>query len=245
MKAKVVDAPAFRRIIEGVAEFLDDVTFVVDKEGMRLRGVDGSRVALLDVELRPGFFQEYEVSEKEAIVTFKSEEVTAILRRVGKEDLLSVISNDKSVKLELEGEFFRMYELPSTTARVDKGPTINIQYPFRARLLSATFAELVEQFSDVGDTLTFRGAGRKLIGKGGGDMVDAQVELSLDNGLLLECEEGEGEGTYGTEYLSKVTKVAEASDVVNLMLGNNVPLKLSYELAGGGHFDVYIAPRTE
>lgn len=246
MKLKVVDTVAFRQIVETVGEFMDEANFLLDNEGMKLRGVEESRVALLDMFLPKAFFQSYELDGGESdYLTLKSEEIGNILKKVKKGDIITINVDEKLMKMELDGEFLRTYEIPSLKSKVSGTPTINVQYPFKARMLTQSFNELIDQFNVITDVIELKGGEGKLTVKGETEMMNMEMELSLENGLLLECEGSEGMGRYGMEYLSKLVKVSNASDVVNIMLGGNVPLKIDYELAGGGHLDIYLAPRAD
>jgi DNA polymerase sliding clamp subunit C len=76
-------------------------------------------------------------------------------------------------------------------------------------------------------------------------MGDSTVELSKDNGALLDSEGSDAESTYGLEYIANTTKMRKPSDTLELAFGSQIPLKLRYNLPQGGYADFYIAPRTE
>ena len=245
MKIKIVDANNFSFIFKTLTEFIDETTIQLDKDGLKIKGIDPSRTVLIDILIPSGYFEEYEV-EEETKVGMKIEDVADILDTATKNDSLSLDIQEDKVVFELDGEYERSFTLPVLTPTETEFPEIKLEFPFKAQMLTATFADLIEELQETGsDIIKFKSEGGKLIIIVEGDLASASIELSKENGGLLESEGSDAESSYGLEYIANTTKMKRPSDTVNIEFGSQLPLKLRYNLPQGGYADFYISPRTE
>ncbi|AWR97669.1 DNA polymerase sliding clamp [Acidianus sulfidivorans JP7] len=243
MKFKVLDAQAMVSIIKTIAEFMDEANIISSKDGIKISGIDPSRVTFLDFFLPSSYFENYESKEKE-VIGINLKDLTTILSRVMKNDSLSMEAEDK-LKVRLEGDFERIFVLPLLNIEEQKNPSLNLEFPFKARMATSFFSDIISGLEDLGDTLTVYSEDGKLYFSVEGDMGESKVELSTDNGALFEASGSNAKSTYGMEYVANTTKMLKASDTVEIAFGSQIPLKLHFELPQGGYGDFYIAPRVE
>lgn len=50
---------------------------------------------------------------------------------------------------------------------------------------------------------------------------------------------------YTVDYLTDISSASQAAELMSVEFGNDTPLKLTYELSGGGRLVFYVAPREE
>jgi proliferating cell nuclear antigen len=62
-KLKVSDAKLLRDMATAISILVDEATFKIDAEGLKLRAMDPSRVAMIDFEWPKSLFQEYVSTE--------------------------------------------------------------------------------------------------------------------------------------------------------------------------------------
>ncbi|MFP3226409.1 MAG: DNA polymerase sliding clamp [Sulfolobaceae archaeon] len=245
MKAKVIDAQGFSYIFRTLSEFMDEVTLNFDKDGLKIKGIDPSRVTFVDIFIPSAYFEQYEL-DKELKVGVGLEDLVEVLKTAEKEDSLYLNISEDKISLTLDGEYERTFTLPVLTPSEAETPNISLEFPFKASLLTATFTDLIDEFEEVGgDSIKLKSEGGKLYITVSSDMGDSTVELSKDNGALLDSEGSDAESTYGLEYIANTTKMRKPSDTLELAFGSQIPLKLRYNLPQGGYADFYIAPRTE
>ncbi|EHP68515.1 MAG: DNA polymerase III sliding clamp [Metallosphaera yellowstonensis] len=244
MKFKAVDAVSIASILRTVGEFMPEVTLVSTKEGLRLGGVDPSRVAYVDIVIPSLYFQEFESGERE-VIGIKLEDVINALKNVKKNDGLTFFTNEGKLELTIEGDFERSFIIPLVELEEPKNPGINLQFAFKAKMLTSTFNETLDILSDMGESVVISSEDGKLIISVEGDVGVSRVELSEAAGNLIEASGTNASSVYGLDYLLKTTKMRNSSDVVELMFGTQLPLKLRFQLPQEGYGDVYIAPRAE
>lgn len=243
MKFKALDAQAVVNILKTVAEFMDEANIMSTNDGIRISGIDPSRVTFIDIFIPSGYFENYESKEKE-IVGISLKDLTSVLSRVSKNDSITIEATDK-LQIALEGDFQRIFSLPLISLEEQKNPSLNLEFPFKAKMLAPMFTDIISGLEDLGDTLIISSENNKLYFEVQGDMGVSKVELSVDNGALLEASGSDAKSTYGMEYVANTTKMSKASDTVEIAFGSQIPLKLHFELPQGGYGDFYIAPRVE
>ena len=246
MKVKVIDADGFSYIFRTLEEFIDEVTLDFSQDGLKIKGIDPSRVVFIDILIPPGYFEEYNV-EKEEKIGIKLEDFTDVLKTAKKSDTLYLETDEnQNIKVTLDGDYERTFSFPSITTSELETPNLNLEFPFKAKALTVSFTEIIDEIEDIGgDSITFKAEGGKLYLSANSDLGSETVELSTDNGGLLESEGSDAESVYGLEYVVNTSKMRKPSDTVEIAFGSQIPLKLRYNLPQGGYADFYIAPRAE
>ncbi|QIW24059.1 DNA polymerase sliding clamp [Sulfolobus sp. S-194] len=246
MRVKVIDADAFSYIFRTLEEFIDEITLDFTSDGLKIRGIDPSRVTFIDILIPAGYFEEYDV-EKEEKVGVKLEDFTDVLKTVTKNDSLYLETDEnQNIKVTLDGVYERTFTFPSIVASEIETPNLNLEFPFKAKALTVTFTDIIDEIEDIGgDSITFKAEGGKLYLSANSDMGSSTIELSTENGGLLESEGSDAESVYGLEYVINTSKMRKPSDTVEIAFGSQIPLKLRYNLPQGGYADFYIAPRAE
>ncbi|MEM0091977.1 MAG: DNA polymerase sliding clamp [Saccharolobus sp.] len=245
MKAKLVDAMAFSYIMRTVGDFLQEVNLTATKEGMKISGVDPSRVVFLDIFIPSAYFENFEINQEKEVLGLKLEDVNDILKRASKEDSITITSSESKILLTLDGEFTRIFELPLAQVELVQTPSVNLEFPFKAKLLTITYADIIDELSDLGEAIVISSKDNKLYFEIQGDVASSKIELSTESGTLLEASGSDASSTYGMEYIANTTKMRRAADTLELAFGSQIPLKLRFDLPQGGYGDFYIAPRAD
>jgi proliferating cell nuclear antigen len=74
-----------------------------------------------------------------------------------------------------------------------------------------------------------------------------QVHLRLDKSMLAEIRVSEKvKSLFSLDYFANMVKAAKGSSGIHINLGNDYPVKIEFDLAGGnGHVTYLLAPRIE
>ncbi|MCI4456318.1 MAG: DNA polymerase sliding clamp [Sulfolobus sp.] len=245
MRVKTVDAVSMVDIFKTLNEFIPEVTLDFTEEGLKISGIDASKVVLINVFLPKSYFDEYDVNGEEK-VGVNLEDLADLLSGVTKNDSLTFSGEGSMLTIEIEGEYYRKFAIPMLQVESVELPQTDLEFPFRAKLITPTFTEIISGFEDLGaDAVRFKSNGGKLTLTAYSDVVESTIELSTDNGGLLEAEGSDAESVYGLEYLANTTRLKRASGSMEIRFGTQLPLKLRYEMPQGGYNDFYIAPRAE
>jgi len=134
---KVADSKVIKDIFSAISTIIDEATFDVNPDGMSLRAMDPSRVAMVDFLIRKTAFDEYNVTEKTKIC-LNINELLKLLKRAGKDEPVEM-SFDKEtgqLKIVIKGRYTRSFNMPTLEATEEEVPTPNI--PFNVKVTMTT-----------------------------------------------------------------------------------------------------------
>jgi len=117
------DAKEFVYIVESIAVLLEEAAFTITSEGLKLRAIDSSRSALIDLFMPREAFEEYpsEISE-EIRVGVNFSDLKKILKRVKKGDRIALEVSEGKLKVKLIGKATRAVMLPIIDVPVEQLP---------------------------------------------------------------------------------------------------------------------------
>jgi len=188
VRVKTVDAVSMVDIFKTLNEFIPEVTLDFTEEGLKISGIDASKVVLINVFLPKSYFDEYDVNGEEK-VGVNLEDLTDLLSGVTKNDSLAFSGEGSTLTIEIEGEYYRKFAIPRLQVESVELPQTDLEFPFRAKLITPTFTEIISGFEDLGaDAVRFKSNDGKLTLTAYSDVVESTIELSTENGGLLEAE---------------------------------------------------------
>lgn len=168
------------------------------------------------------------------------------MRRATKEDKLSIEVGENSYSIIFEGHGLRKFTLPQLEVYEEELPEVDLELPARVEITSDSYRELVKDLEPIADTVTFNLEPGTLRVEATSDLGYAEVIISEDSGVLLDYQVPESvKSSYGLEYLTYVSSVSQVADKVALEIGNDMPLRATFEIGEGGKLVYLLAPRVE
>lgn len=249
MRMKFSNAGIWRYIVASISKIIEEGVFKADSTGLKLRALDSTNTALVDLFIPKEAFLEYEVGAEERFgVNF--EDFAKIMRLASKGDelLLETLEGGR-LGVSFHGHGNRTFILPNIeVSGVEEASEISLEFPVVARIQPAIFEDVLEELEVVGDVVSFEsGAGSsKLVLSSASDIAEARVELSLEDGSLLEYTvNSDSKASYSIEYLAEIARVSPVAEGLTLSYGSNIPLKLVFDISQGGRLTFYVSPRLE
>jgi len=116
-KAKMADAKVLKDMMGAISILVDEATFDLTPEGIKLRAMDPSRVAMVDFEWPKTVFDEYACGETMKMCINISE-MLKLLRRTGKDESVELSLDEKTGKLKIaiRGNYSRTFSMPTLEA---------------------------------------------------------------------------------------------------------------------------------
>ncbi len=242
------DARLWRYMVASIEKIIDEGVFVATQEGLSLRALDTSRVAMVDLFYPSDAFQEYEVEGEEAEFGVSFNILAKILRRAQKTDELELRIQEPYIDIIFHGRGMRRFRIPLITLSYEKLPEPKLSFNVTARLLGTTFREVVRTLEPIADAIILEASedGDKLFARGEGDVEQAEMELSLDRGSLLDLQvESPDRSAYTLEYFSEMIQAAQAADTTVIRFTEDAPVRVDMEYKLGGRLTFYVSPRIE
>jgi proliferating cell nuclear antigen len=246
-KLKVSDAKLLRDMATAISILVDEATFKIDAEGLKLRAMDPSRVAMIDFEWPKTLFQEY-VSTEPTKICLNISELLKLLKRAGKEEAVELSLDDKTGKLlvAITGKYKRNFTMPTLSFR-RRSPNAKISFNVKAKTTTQGLSQAIEDAQLVSDHVKIEAEPDKMTLSASGDLMGATIVLQKGNDALLDLEVKENaKATFSLSYLSEIIKAASAtSDIATLEFSSDMPVRIDFQQTKEGKLTFFLAPRIE
>jgi len=247
-KLKVSDAKLLRDMATAISILVDEATFKLDPEGMKLRAMDPSRVAMIDFEWPKTIFEEY-VCPEPAKMCINISELLKLLKRAGKDEAVELSLDEKTGRLQVKitGKYSRDFTMPTLEASEEEVPTPKITFNVKAKTTTQGLSQAIEDAQLVSDHVRIEADAEKLVLNASGDLMGATITLQKGNDALLDLEAKENsKATFSLSYLSEIIKAASAtSDIATLEFSTDMPVRIDFQQAKEGKLTFFLAPRIE
>jgi len=247
-KIRVSDAKLVRDAVTAISTLIDEGTFNVDSDGIRLRSMDPSRVAMIDFAMQKTVFDEY-ASDEDMKICLNLSELLKLLKRAGKDESVELLLDEKTGQfvITVSGKYTRTFRMPTLEASEDEVPTPKITFNAKVTLTADGFRQSLEDVALVSDYVRVETDGEKVTMNAKGDIMGANVELKKGSDALLSLEAKEpSRSAFPLSYLSEIVKAAAAtSDIVTLEFSTDMPIRLEFKQRYDGTLVYFLAPRIE
>ncbi|MCJ7517215.1 MAG: proliferating cell nuclear antigen (pcna) [Methanomassiliicoccales archaeon] len=247
-KASVSDAKLWKSLLGAILTLIEEADFNATPDGIRLRSMDPAHVAMVDFEWRKAAFDEYSCIDPTKIrVSLAS--MLKLLKRVGSDEVLEMLYDDKTRKLNLtlKGKMLRKFTMPTLDPAHEEVPTPKITFNSKTKLTTSTLRDIIEDAEAVSDSIRLEVTPEKFTAAAMTELSSATIEMEKGNENLLELEAKEpSKATYNLNYLSQIAKAAAATaELVTVEFTTNMPIRLTFDIPQQGRLAYYLAPRIE
>jgi len=247
-KLKMADAKLLRDMIASISILVDEATFKLDPDGVKLRAMDPSRVAMIDFEWPKTVFDEYVCTEP-AKMCINITELLKLLKRSGKDEVVELLLEENNPKLQIKivGKYTRNFTMPTLEASEEEVPTPKITFNVKAKATTEGLSQAIEDAQLVSDHVKIEADQDKIVFIAAGDLMGATITLQKGSDALLDLDVKEpSKATFSLSYLAEIVKAASAtSDIATLEFSTDMPTKLDFQQAKDGKLTFYLAPRIE
>ncbi len=241
-----IKSDTLKGLVNIVSTLIDEVKLVINFEGISLKAMDSSRVAMVEVNMAPGTFESFSADETE--IGLDLDKVKDVLKLASSGDIISMEQDEDHGKLVFKvGNITRRMHLLDTSRMNDpKFPQLDL-----ASRISVPIEELqkgIRASESISDhiALTVSNQGFELSCEGDTD----SVSLAVPKDKLDSMELPEGDDTYTSmfplDYFMNLAKAIPSGTSVNIEMDSNFPIKINYVFAdGNGEVRYLLAPRIE
>jgi len=246
-KAVLADGRIWKNIIESVSTLVDEGVFIADPSGIKLRAMDPSRVAMVDLELPKAAFESYECGAETPIgVNF--DDMKNVMKRVSGGEKLELEKHDEEARLKIrfKGKSSRTFSLSLLDLGKEELSAPRIPFNATVKVPAGTLLEAIRDAEVVSDFVRIVAENGQLKVSASGERGEVDVIITKESGELLSIELKEmAKALYSLNYLSKMMSASSLSDIAIAMFSTDMPLRLEFNLTSGGKIVYYLAPRME
>ncbi|RLF26967.1 MAG: proliferating cell nuclear antigen (pcna) [Thermoplasmata archaeon] len=238
-----VKSDVIKGIIDVTSPLVNEAKFNISPKGISLRAVDPAHVAMVDLEVKNKAFEEYKADEMELGIDL--DKLSSIMKLASAGDMVSLEYDEDTNRLIIKiGNLVRRMGLIDTAGMPDsKMP--NLDLPAKAVIKASELTQGVRASEAVSDhlALTIDKESFELYAEGDTDTVN----LRLPKDLLLELSSpGKYKSLFSIDYFSNMIKPVKGDDPVTILLGNDNPVRVDFDIADKkGHVTYLLAPRIE
>jgi len=238
----------FKGAISLMKTINEELTMNIDDEGIQVRGMDPSHVAMIEAMIKPGLFEVFE-KPTEKMITVNLAEFYKFLDRIDKDERIRITYDAEKAKLTIlarMGGRSRRFSLPVLEPLDEEVPVPKIFHKSEGRILTQSVdrairdAELVSEFMKIQISQELM----KFTATGDMGSADNEFEKGSDELLQLKSEE-DSNSTFTLSYLKDMFgQLKNLTDVVTLSLSTDMPVKIEATPANDPNLEItlYLAP---
>jgi proliferating cell nuclear antigen len=242
-------ADFFADIVKAISAVVDEGTFTVDENSIKLTSMDPAHISLVSFELEKSAAEEYSCT-RQTDISVSIAELLKFLRRAGRESLTLEYDDEKRrlglVFSDPSGGKVRSFTLNALETVAGKTPVPNLSFEARCRLSVAAFSEAVSDAALVSDYTRITISPDNIILSSRGELGTHETRLSKGGPAVYEIEaDKDVSATFSLTYLDKIVSSSKSlSEEMQLALSTSKPIKLSFPIPSG-RLEFLIAPRVE
>ena len=246
-KATIGDARLWRNMLAAISTLIEEADVTASPEGIKLRSMDPSHVAMVDFEWNKSAFQEYTCLQPTKI-RLNVTDIVKKLRGASQEPLeMSYDESTRKLSMVIKGKWKTTFTLPTLDPGDEEVPTPKIAFNTKIKMISSSFKDIIDQIQTVSDNVKFETTADRFTAEAITELSGARIELEKGSDVLLELEVKEAcKATFNLNYLTEISKAgSSAAQLVTIEFSTNMPVKLEYEIPQQGRLLYYLAPRIE
>jgi proliferating cell nuclear antigen len=235
-------------MFSAIAILVDEATFNLTPDGMQLRAMDPSRVAMIDFQWPKTVFDEYQCDQPQKMC-INIAELLKLLKRTTKDETVELTLTSETPKLQITitGKYTRTFNMPTLEPQEEEVPTPKITFKTTAKTTTEGLRLAIEDAQIVSDHVKIEADAEKLTLTAAGDLMGATIQLKKGSDALLDLQvEEPSKATFSLSYLAEIIKAASAtSEIATLQFANDMPIRIDFHQPKEGNLTFYLAPRIE
>jgi proliferating cell nuclear antigen len=247
-KIKMTDARLWKNLTAAIATLVDEASFNVDKDTIKLRAMDPAHVAMVDFELPKTVFDEY-ICDETTKLCINASEMLKLLRRVGSDESIELNIDPARARLNiiLRSKYTRTFSMATLEPSIDETPTPKLSFNAKVKTTTTFMKDAIEDTMRISDYVKLEANEGKFTLESKGNLGSASIEAEKESEEILNLDVKEpSKATFSLNFLSEMIKAAsKVSDIITVEFSTNMPVRLDLELLQQGKFQYYLAPYKE
>lgn len=220
-----------------------------NSDNMHVQGMDKSHICLFDLDLKKGWFSNYDVKAQtnlcfdagifHSIISTKGDDQKLVIKQTSDDSLnIELINGDK------KSDYSKFFTMPLIEYEYDEMNIPETDYDSELSLPAKKVTDMLSQLSNFGDDLNIKCSDDFVDFKTSGTSGEMRVNIPIDDMSSYSVVEGEDINlTYSLIYISKMCITNKLSSDIDFSLSNECPMKIRYDLGDESALLFYIAPK--
>lgn len=257
LELKTVQIAPFRTLMAALKDIILETNITFQEDGIKIIAMDKSHTILAHLSLESQNFEYYFCKYPKIVIGVNMLHFFKLINSIDNDETLTIyISedhyNDGAVKylgLKFEnGDIKQCKNLLLRLIEPDEEEFVipDVKFSSVINFPSTDFQKIIHDLSSLSDRLEIKCVGDELIFSLVGPFASVQIRRSECDGNLEYVEKQDStkviQGEFSLKYLSYFTKCTKLCNTLELMLENDKPLVVKYNVASLGEIKLGLAP---
>lgn len=238
-----IRSDALKGIVNIISTLVDEAKLNISPEGISLKAVDPAHVAMVELDIKKAAFESFVADDTQIGVDL--DKIKEVLRLASSSDIIEMEQDEERGRLIFRvGNITRRMNMVDTSSMSDpKVPQLSL--PVSVDVHISEIQKGIRAAESVSDhiALTADAESFELSCEGDTDSVNLRLDKAKLVGLTVT---EKARSLFPLDYFANLVKAIPSDTVVKINLGNDYPVKILFDLAGGNSSVGYLlAPRIE
>ncbi|MCE4627668.1 MAG: DNA polymerase sliding clamp [Desulfurococcales archaeon] len=235
------DAKSFREIVDTLAKLMEEARFTITSDGIKVVGMDSSKMALIDIFMPRDAFLEYEVAEdrEEVYLGVNLSSLSQMLKKGKKGEPITFMVADDRALIRIDSVVVKKFLVPNIEVLIEVPEEIRLEFDVEASVISDSLKKALRDVEIVGEVVEFEATEDSLIIKSRGEGAKARTIFTRDSPALTYLEvRAPSKSAYELAYLKNILNLTKIADSVDIRFSTDKPLELVFKTPGPGELTV-------
>lgn len=257
LEIKTVQIAPFRTLMTALKDILIETNITFQQDGLKIINMDKSHTILVHLHLKAENFEYYYCKYPKIIIGVNMFHLFKLINSIDNDDTLSIYIDEENYCdgiVSFLGLKFENGEIKQCKTQLlkliepdkDELDVPDVKFSSIINLPSSDFQKIIRDVSPLSDRIEIRCVNNELIFSLSGPFASVQIRRSESDGNLEYIQKQDGmkiiQGEFPLKYLSYFIKCTNLCNSIELMLENDLPLIVKYNVASLGDIKLCLAP---
>lgn len=254
---QTIQIAPFRTLITSLKEIVIEPNLVFDANGIRMISMDKTHTVVVHMQLDAKNFELFECKKEKIVIGINMYNFYRLINAIDNNDTLTIYIENNHFSdgvvdyLSLRFENGNIKQCKTQKLKLLEPDLDNMEYPevrFSSVIIlpSSDFQKIVRDMSCISNKIEIQSVGNELIFKSCGDYASAEIHRVESGGSLGFATRPDAskiiQGEFSLVNLQLFIKCTALSPQIELMLDNDLPMVVKYEVAKLGIVKLCLAP---
>ncbi|UXD22911.1 hypothetical protein IPA_09545 [Ignicoccus pacificus DSM 13166] len=249
-KAVFPNASKFKKIWQPILKLFEELPLKITQEGINVKRMSSDNNLMVIFNMVAASFEEYVLMKDELLVKLIPDEVSKVIKRGTRDDMvilsyetgspyfiIKFINKKTSVEREFKVSALEMAEEEDL-----QEPEVDLTV--EATMKPKDLRDIVADAKIIGEEVLMETPSNDMIRILTSDVGKSyEAQLSLGNPLLSLIVDEKAKAKYSVAHLYDASRAYQAAESLSLSFGQDLPLRIDYEMEMGSSLRLWIAPR--
>lgn len=237
-EVSVEDAKFWKSCVDAIVNLIDEGVLEVKADGIYLRAMDPSQIAMVSFFVPKKSFVDYKV-EGAGKLGLNFDSLSKFLARAREKEKLKMVLEENRLGLEFSGEGRRSFKIPLLDLSAGPQKEPKIDYDATVKVNAGQFKEILRDATLVSSHLVLEATEAGFFVDAKGDSADLNEKATAEMNVKKPAR-----ATFPLQFLDDIARACPNDAQITLNLKTNAPVKVEYSI-GDALLTYYLAPRIE